>query len=218
MSITTVGPGVCLCGNNFQIKLYSTFSYIFMFFNLIILTISNTVIEILFRLPVTRILVSIFFYFVCFTFTFAYLLLANEVDLETYPIILGFLCFVPIFQIKHLRDLNYDLKIWIGRMIKMNSINYLIFGNYVLCRSVLPSFGEYMRDTFGAYLGKNLCSFSNFIYFSVFTIMFQKCIYIYYDFLKILNITDQKAIDYSVKTLLNICSWSSCCFSHKYGF
>ena len=121
-------------------------------------------------------------------------MIANEVTLETYPIIFGYLCLVPIFQIQLLRRANYNLKLWFEGMMRMNSINYLIFGNYVLCRSILPKFGEYLRDSFGFYLAKNLMSLTNFIYFAFFTILFQKCIYLYYDFLKLLKITDPKTI------------------------
>lgn len=187
-------PGVCLCGDDFQIKIYSTFSYILMFFNLVILTISQTLIEVLIQSTFRQTLIGLLFYFICFFFTFFYLMRADEVTLETYPIIFGYLCLVPIFQLQLLRRTNYNLKLWLAGMMRMNSINYLIFGNYILCRSILPKFGEYLRDSVGFYHAKNLMSLTNFIYFAIYTVLFQKCIYIYYDFMKFLKITDPKTI------------------------
>ena len=113
------------------------------------------------------------FYFICFVFTFSYLMIASEVNLETYPVIMGYLCVVLIFQIQLLRKANYNLKLLFKGMMKMNSIHYLIFGNYVLCMSILPEFGAYLRNSLGFYLAKNLVSLTNFIYFSIFTIFFK---------------------------------------------
>lgn len=118
----------------------------------------------------------------------------NEEEMQTYTIILAFLIVVPLIQLKHFKDKHYNIKIWVGNMLKVNSLNYLLFGNYVLCFSILPVLADKMRDYFGTYIGNNLCSIINFMFFTLFALFFPKLTCIYYNFTKSLQMMDRKTI------------------------
>lgn len=161
---------ICECAD-FQTRLISSFFYIFTFLNIIIVTISNSLVQVIFKTSLQKFVSSIIFYAICFLFSFIYLL---SIDYMNALPLYFFISVVPfIFHIKVFFEYDKNCMRWAKNTLTINCFSFLLFAHYFCCTRLFPEINYYIRGAFGN-LDNNMIKFYQFVYFQIFYSSFVK--------------------------------------------
>lgn len=169
---------LCRCPE-FQRKMISALLYIFSLLNLYVLAMYQITLEVIAKTFVQKAIIFFIYYFTCFIFGFAYLMLIDQMNVVPY-----FLCvtIVPLFfQIKPLIfDYKFNLFNWLIHLLRINNIPFFILIDYLFCRKIFPELNIFLRKTFpDEDLSRNLMKLYQFFYFQIFNWICLKLFKVY---------------------------------------
>ena len=176
---------ICLCGDDFQLKIFFSLFYIFTFWNLIILTLGKCAVEIVFQTSLGKIIVFSLYYTISFVFVFFYLLTVDENTFTALPLLIALTVFSSFIQMKGLFDFGVICKTWLAEFVKINGCLYLDLLHYVLCKRLFATFNESIVNSFSLKTARNLVKIYQLLYFTAYILIFKKLSQLYYDFIVI---------------------------------
>lgn len=162
--------GICECAD-FQTRIISGFMYIFTFLNIIIVTISNSLVQVIFKTKLQKFLSSIIFYAICFLFCFMYLL---SIDYMNALPLYFFVSMVPFFfHIKVFFEYEKNCTRWVKNTLTINCFSFLLFAHYFCCTRLFPEINGYLKSAFPD-SWENMKKFYQFVYFQFLYSLFVK--------------------------------------------
>ena len=182
----------CNCKNSFQIKIYSSLTFILLFFAFVAVVLFQTGIEIALINFRSKQIIKYFFYVITFLEAFAFLITSNEesLDLGGLPIVLMNFFSSLGFQMKFLCDKKFNFKSWLDFLKKTNSIPLMFYAHFLFCFFCFPQLSDYILGTFGNHVGKNVNSLIYNIYFTGYSIIFPKLCCSYHKYIRSLGNED----------------------------
>ncbi len=173
---------VCECSNDFQIKIFSTFSWIFLLYNILIVTVYKTSIEVNIESLNCKIICFAIYYAICFIFSFGYLL-QLESEMNSIPIFICLIVVPYIFQIKiffEYKNFGFPL---LKHLFIVNIVGIITLIHYFLYTRIFPELNGYLNNIYNDSLASNLIRFYQFFYFRIYSLACLKLYHIYNRFI-----------------------------------